>query len=135
MRIGYTTGVFDMLHVGHVNLLKRARSLCDYLIVGVASDALSIARKNKAPVQNAHDRMSVVAELRSVDKVVLQSVFDNIADQEVYRFDLLFKGDDWKGHPDWVDLESKLGARGVKIVFLPYTKGISSTRLREVYKE
>lgn len=133
--VGYTTGVFDLLHVGHVRLLQRARQHCDHLIVGVASDALSLARKGKRPVQGQNERIEIVSALKCVDRVVLQDRFDNRADWVNYRYHRLFKGDDWKDHPDWVALQHTMAPLGVEIVFLPYTPDISSTRMREVYAQ
>lgn len=131
--VGYTTGVFDMLHVGHTRLLGRAKSMCDKLIVGVASDSLCEHRKGKLPVQCERNRMEVVRAIRYVDQVILQPKFDNLSDHEKIGFDILFKGDDWKGHPDWVALEKDMAARNVRVVFLSYTQGVSSTKLRNTY--
>ncbi len=133
MKTGYTTGVFDLLHVGHIRLLKRARNLCDHLIIGVASDDLCRVRKKKTPVQNEHERMEIVSSIRYADQVVLQNEFNNIKDHITYNFDVLFKGDDWKGHPEWVKLEIEFKPLNVEIIYLPYTKGISSTYLKETH--
>lgn len=131
---GYTTGVFDCLHVGHVNLLRNARALCDKLIVGVASDALCLERKKLVPIQSQDDRMEVIRSIRFVDDAIIQHKFDNVADHGSIGFDILFKGDDWKGHPEWIALEEVMSARGVRILFLPYTAGVSSTIIRRAYR-
>ncbi len=122
-----------MLHVGHVRILKRARRRCDHLIVGVASDDLCLSRKGKQPVQTQEERIEIVSAIRFVDKVILQDSFDNIADWKRLRFNILFKGSDWKGHPDWVQTEAGLAPLGVRVVFLPYTHDISTSKLRKHY--
>ncbi|WP_425041381.1 adenylyltransferase/cytidyltransferase family protein [Primorskyibacter sp. S187A] len=128
--IGYTTGVYDMFHIGHLTLLQRAREACDHLIVGVTTDALAQARKGRAPVIPEADRVAIVRALRCVDEVVPQSDMDKIAAWERIGFHRMFVGDDWKGDPKWVALEEALGPKGVEIVYFPYTAHVSTTRLR-----
>ena len=130
--IGYTSGVYDLFHVGHLNLLKRARLHCDYLIVAVTSDELSLSRKGKMPIIPLSERMAIVSELRCVDQVVVQEDMDKYGAWERLRFHKMFVGDDWKGDPKWVDLEERFKPHGVEIVYFPYTAHTSSTRLREV---
>lgn len=130
--VGYTTGVFDLFHIGHLNILRRAREQCDYLIVGVTSDALSQSRKGKRPVIPESERMEIVGSLKYVDEVVVQSDMDKFGAWEKYKFDKMFVGDDWKGHPSWVELEARFAPLGVEIIYFPYTAHTSSTKLREV---
>lgn len=128
--IGYTTGVYDMFHIGHLRLLQRAASACDELIVGVTTDALAAARKSRAPVIPLGDRMEIIAALSCVTRVVEQTSMDKLAAWEVLRFDRMFVGDDWQGHPNWVALEQAFAPKGVEIVYFPYTPTVSSSRLR-----
>lgn len=133
--IGYTTGVYDLFHVGHLNLLKRASAFCDHLIVGVTTDELSLARKGKLPVIPFEERVEIVRALRCVGDVVPQADMDKFAAWERYRFHKMFVGDDWKGHAAWVKLESRLSVHGVEIVYFPYTPHVSSSHLRSVLAE
>lgn len=129
-KIGYTTGVFDMFHIGHLNILRRAKEQCDYLIVGVTTDELSIKRKNKAPVINENDRMAIVEAVRYVDKVVPQVDMDKIKPVMEYGVDVVFVGSDWKGTAAWNNYEKEFAKVGCSVVYLPHTDGISSTILR-----
>lgn len=131
MIIGYTTGVFDMFHVGHLAILKRAKEHCDFLIVGVTSDELVESAKNKKPIIPFEERCQIVDSISFVDKVVEQSDYDKVNAWETHKFNKMFVGDDWKGHPKWVDLENALSPVGVEIVYFPYTNFTSSTILRE----
>ena len=130
--IGYTTGVFDLFHIGHLNLLRKARANCDRLIVGATSDELAEARKGRRPLVPLDERCEILQALRCVDKVVVQSDMDKFGAWEAYRFDRMFVGDDWKGHPSWNDLEDRFSKVGVEIVYFPYTQHVSSTRLHEI---
>ncbi|MDN4526723.1 adenylyltransferase/cytidyltransferase family protein [Fictibacillus fluitans] len=136
-KLGYTTGVFDLFHVGHLNILKNAKELCDFLIVGVSTDELVMEYKNKKPVVPHKDRVAIVAGIKYVDMVVGQINRDKYQAWENLRFDAMFVGDDWKGNPLFKDLQSKFNEVGVDIVYFPYTKGVSSTLLKEKisYKE
>lgn len=127
--IGYTTGVFDMFHVGHLRILEMARMKCDFLIVGVSSDELVQSYKGKTPIIPLEDRMEIVGSVRHVDKVVIQRHRDKVKAYEEIGFDIMFVGDDWKGKPVFVDAEKKLNGHGVKVVYFPYTKHVSSTQL------
>lgn len=131
MKIGYTTGVFDMFHIGHLNILKRAKELCDYLVVGVSTDELVESYKHKTPVIPYEERVAIVRAIRYVDEVVPQITRDKIEAQERIGFDIMFVGDDWKGKPLFVEVESELAKRGVDVVYFPYTNGTSSTLLGE----
>ncbi len=126
-KVGYTTGVFDLFHIGHLNLLKNAKECCDYLIVGVSTDEVVREYKHKTPVIPFDERIEIVKAIRYVDQVVPQTVMDKYLAWERYHFDVLFHGDDWKGTSMYNDIENKLNAVGCDIVFLPHTSGISST--------
>lgn len=129
--IGYTTGVFDMFHIGHLNILKRAKEHCDYLIVGVSTDELCESYKKKRPIVPFEERKAIVEAIRYVDEVVPQIDRDKFHAWEMYSFDVMFVGDDWKNSPLFNDLEEKFKAVEVSIEYFPYTKGTSSTILRE----
>lgn len=129
--IGYTTGVFDMFHVGHLNILRKAKERCDYLIVGVSTDELCLSYKKKLPIVNYEERKAIVEAIRYVDEVVPQIDRDKYAAWERIHFDVMFVGDDWKGSPLFSELEERYKKVGVRIEYFPYTKGTSSTILRE----
>ena len=128
--IGYTSGVFDLFHIGHLNLLKNAKGLCDKLIVGVTTDEL-VAYKNKKAVIPHFERMEIVRNIRYVDAVVPQEDMDKFRMWEKLKFDVMFVGDDWYQTPKWQELDKKFMEVGVKIVYFPYTKGVSSTLINE----
>ncbi len=130
-RIGYTTGVYDMFHIGHLNILKRAKAQCDYLIVGVTTDELCESRKNKRPIICQDDRVEIVEAIKYVDKVVLQDNMDKLEAVKKYGVDAVFVGSDWKGTPSWNEYEKAFAAVGCAVVYLDHTDGISSTILRE----
>lgn len=134
MIVGYTTGVFDLFHVGHVNLLRNARSLCDKLIVGVSVDEL-VMYKGKKPVIKYSDRVEVVRSCRYVDMVVPQFDMDKIDAFKRYKFDLMFVGDDWYKSDKWISIENELIGCGVKLIYFPYTKGVSSTLINNTLDE
>lgn len=129
--VGYTTGVFDMFHVGHLNILRRAKEKCDYLIVGVSTDELCLSYKHKAPIVPYGERKAIVEAIKYVDEVVPQVDRDKFGAWEKYHFDVMFVGDDWKGSPLFSALEERFKEVGVSIVYFPYTTGTSSTVLRE----
>lgn len=133
--IGYTTGVFDMFHIGHLNILERAKAQCDYLIVGVSTDELVQHDKNKTPVIPYDERARIVESVRYVDKVVPQFDKNKFAAWEKYKFNKMFVGDDWKGTETWNRFEEQFSAVGVEIIYLPHTDGISSTKLASVIKK
>lgn len=130
--VGYTAGVFDLFHIGHLNILKRAKAECDYLIVAVSTDELVENYKHKTPIISYEERKAIVESIKYVDEVVPQINRDKMAAWEKYRFDKMFVGDDWKGSKLFEELEEKFKKKGVEIVYFPYTKGTSSTYLREV---
>lgn len=133
MIIGYTTGVYDMFHVGHLNILRRAKAQCDYLIVGVSTDELVRRDKNKSPVIPFEDRCAIVEAIRYVDKVVPQPDKNKFSAWEKYGFHKMFVGSDWKGTPQWQAFEEEFAPVGVEIVYLDHTDGISSSILREKF--
>lgn len=130
-KIGYTTGVYDMFHIGHLNILQRAKARCNYLIVGVTTDALCYQRKKKYPIICQEDRMAIVKELRCVDKVVSQDDMDKLAAIKKYHADAVFVGSDWKGTEAWNQYEKEFAEVGCTVVYLDHTDGISSTILRD----
>ena len=130
-KIGYTTGVYDMFHIGHLNILKRAKEQCDYLIVGVTTDALCYSRKGKYPIIPEAERIAIVAEMRCVDQVVPQEDMDKLAAVIKYHADAVFVGSDWKGTDAWNRYEKEFAEVGCTVVYLDHTDGISSTILRE----
>jgi glycerol-3-phosphate cytidylyltransferase len=130
-RVGFTAGTFDMFHVGHLNLLNAAKEKCEYLIVGVNSDELVMKYKNKLPVIDVRDRLEVVNALKVVDQVELMENLDKIDAWHKFKFDCVFIGDDWKGSSRWIETERQLKEYGVDVCFLPYTKGVSSSKLFE----
>lgn len=129
-KVGYTQGVYDMFHIGHLNLINHAKEYCDYLIVGVNSDALVESYKNKVPVICENDRSEIVRNIKAVDECVIVSTLDKIETMKSLKYDAIFIGDDWYGNPRWMKTKEDLAEYGVDVVFLPHTKGISSTELR-----
>ena len=130
-KVGYTTGVFDMFHIGHLNILKRAKEMCDYLIVGVSTDETVESYKHKTPVIKFEERFAIVESIKYVDKVVPQTSMDKMEAYKELKFDVLFHGSDWKGSEMYNRLAEEFSKVGVDIVFLPHTEGISSTIIRE----
>ena len=131
MIIGYTTGVFDLFHIGHLNLLRKAKEQCDYLIVGVSTDDL-VMYKHKHAVIPFEERMEIVKAIKYVDEVVPQVNMNKMEAWEKLHFNVMFVGDDWKGTPKWDEYERQFAEVGVNIVYFPYTKGTSSTLINEV---
>lgn len=130
-RVGYTTGVFDMFHIGHLNILRRAKEKCDYLIVGVSTDELVMEYKNKTPIIPFEERAEIVRSIDCVDRVIAQENRDKYAAWRELKFDVMFVGDDWKGKPLFMKVEEEFKKVGVDVVYFPYTKDTSSTILRE----
>jgi glycerol-3-phosphate cytidylyltransferase len=129
---GYVPGVFDMFHVGHLNLISSARPFCDHLIVGVVTDEVVEAVKGKSPVIPLRERMEIVGALRDVDEVVIDVHSDKFQSWQDLRYDVIFKGDDWKDTPRGMKLEADLDAVGARVHYFPYTRHTSSTMLRDV---
>ena len=132
VKIGYTTGVFDLFHIGHLNILRNAKLECDYLIVGVTTDELSENEKNKKPLIPFQERMAIVSAIKYVDMVVPQTSYDKFEAWNNLKFNIMFVGDDWKGTPKWEQLEKDFNGKGVTIHYFPYTKHTSSTKLRTI---
>lgn len=130
-KIGYTTGVFDMFHIGHLNILKRAKEQCDFLIVGVSTDELVQDYKHKTPIIPFEERCSIVEAIKYVDKVVPQTTMDKKVAYEQYKFNALFHGSDWQNSDMYNKIEIEMKILGVEVVFLPHTEGISSTIISE----
>jgi glycerol-3-phosphate cytidylyltransferase len=132
--VGYTSGVYDLFHIGHLNLLKNAKGLCDKLIVGVTSDEM-VSYKNKKAVIRHQERMEIVRNIKHVDVVVPQNDMDKYKMWERLKFDIMFVGDDWFESDKWKELDAKFRKVGVKIVYFPYSKGVSSTLINETLKK
>ena len=132
MVIGYTTGVYDMFHIGHLNILKRAKEQCDFLIVGVSTDELVQCEKNKTPIIPFENRCKIVEAIKYVDLVVPQIDKNKFAAWEKYHFNKMFVGSDWQGTETWNRFEEQFKPLDVEIIYLSHTDGISSSILREV---
>ncbi len=130
LRIGYAPGAFDLFHIGHLNILKHAKSQCDYLIAGVVSDEMLEQAKGRLPVIPLAERMEIVSSIGYVDKVVAETVPDKLQVWQELRFNVFFKGDDWKGTPKGERLEAAFRAVGVDVIYFPYTVHTSSSALR-----
>ena len=128
---GYTTGVYDMFHIGHLNILKRAKELCDELVVGVTTDELCFQRKKKYPIINQEERIEIVRAVRYVDKAVFQTDMDKFRMVKEMGANVVFVGSDWKGTPAWNQYEKEFATIGCDVVYLEHTDGISSSILRE----
>ena len=130
IKIGYTTGVYDLFHIGHLNLLRKAKAQCDYLTVGVSTDDL-VEYKGKRAVIPFEERKEIVGAIKYVDQVVTQENMDKLEAWKKYHFDVMFVGDDWKGTDKWDKIEAELKEVGARVVYFPYTKGTSSTLINE----
>ena len=128
--VGYTQGTYDMFHIGHLNVINQAKKQCDFLIVGVNSDELVQSYKHKTPVISAEERQRIVSSIQAVGKSIIVDTLDKIKLLESIHFDAVFIGDDWKGTPRWEKTEADLAERGVDVVYLHHTSGVSSSLLR-----
>lgn len=133
MIIGYTTGVFDLFHVGHLNILRNARAMCDRLIVGVSIDDL-VAYKGKKSVIPFEERIEIVRSCKYVDVAVAQENMDKMEAHDRYRFNLMFVGDDWFKTEKWNKISNGLEERGVRLIYFPYTDTTSSSLINETLK-
>lgn len=133
--VGYTCGVYDLFHIGHLNILKRAREQCDRLIVGVSVDELVMEYKHHRPIVPYSERVEIVKAVRYVDEVVPQTSMDKLEAWNRLHFDVMFHGDDWRGSSLYNAAEKALSAIGVRIVYFPYTNGTSSTALTEALRK
>ena len=130
MVIGYTTGVFDLFHIGHVNVLAKAKSMCDRLIVGVTVDEL-VAYKFQTAVIPFEERLQIVQACQYVDLAVPQTTMDKLDAHNRYKFEVMFVGDDWYKSDKWKSLDQDFERLGVRIIYFPYTKSTSSTLINE----
>ena len=133
MIIGYTAGVFDLFHIGHLNLLRNAKGMCDKLIVGVTTDNLA-TYKGKYPVIPFSDRLEIVRSIRYVDAVVAQETMDKLSMCQKLKANIMFVGDDWYGTDKWKGYEQEFMQNQIQIIYFPYTKGVSSTQISKALK-
>jgi glycerol-3-phosphate cytidylyltransferase len=134
MVIGYTTGVFDLFHIGHLNMLKNAKSMCDRLIVGVTTDEL-VSYKHKKAVIPFEERIEIVRSIKYVDAAIAQENMDKFEAWKKLKFDIMFVGDDWYNTERWNIYEEQFKSVGVRIIYFPYTKGTSSTLINDTLKK
>lgn len=130
-QVGYTDGVFDLFHIGHLNMIEAAKSQCEHLIVGVHGDDVVEEYKHRRPIINENDRRRIVASIKGVDRAVVNRFRDKMKLWELYHFNVIFIGDDWKGTERWNNFEKILNEINIDVVYVPYTKGISTTEIRE----
>lgn len=135
MVIGYTTGVFDLFHIGHLNIIKQAKEHCDYLIVGVTTDELTEQLKHHPPTIPYIERAEIIKSLVYVDQVVAEHDVDKVLAWHDYHYNVIFKGSDWKGTPLWNSYEKQFKALGVEVYYFPYTEGTSSTLINDYLKK
>jgi glycerol-3-phosphate cytidylyltransferase len=133
--VGYAPGAYDLFHIGHLNILKHAKSQCDYLIAGVVSDEMCLLTKGKLPVVPLDERLAIVGAISYVDEAVAEVVPDKTETWKSVQFDVIFKGDDWRGTPKGDKLEADFAKLGVEVVYFPYTMHTSSTMLRRHLEE
>jgi glycerol-3-phosphate cytidylyltransferase len=129
-RVGYAPGAYDLFHIGHLNILRHARSRCDYLVAGVVSDEMAERAKGRRPMIPLVERLEIVRSVKYVDAAFVETVPDKVETWRQVRFDVLFKGDDWRGTAKGEKLERDFAEVGVEIVYFPYTVHTSSTQLR-----
>jgi glycerol-3-phosphate cytidylyltransferase len=134
-KIGYTTGVFDLFHIGHLNILKRARLECDYLIVGITTDELAMSVKGEKPFISFEERVEIVESIKFVDEVVPQTTYNKMKAWNNLKFDRMFVGDDWKDTKEWIQIEKDFSEYNVEIIYFSYTTHTSSTILRDILKK
>ena len=134
-KVGYTDGVYDLFHVGHLNMIETAKAHCEYLVVGVHGDDVVEEYKHKRPIINENDRKRILQSIKGVDRVEINRFRDKMKLWELYHFDVIFIGDDWKGTERWINFEKELKKINVDVVYVPYTKGISTTEIRQKIME
>lgn len=134
-KIGYTDGVYDLFHVGHLNMIQTAKQQCEYLIVGVHGDDVVEEYKHRKPIINENDRKRIIESIKGVDRAVINRFRDKLKLWELYHFDVVFIGDDWKGTDRWNNFEKLLAEYDVDVVYVPYTQGISTTEIRKKIME
>ena len=133
MVIGYTAGVYDLFHIGHLNLLKNAKGMCDKLVVGVTTDDL-VSYKGKQALIPFDERIEIVRNIKYVDAAIPQYDMDKLTACKKLGASILFVGDDWYNTEKWNKYEEEFKKEGIKIIYFPYTKGISSTILNNALK-
>lgn len=129
-KVGYTDGVYDLFHVGHLNMIQTAKDYCDYLIVGVHGDVVVEEYKHHRPIIDENDRRRIIESIKGVDRAEINRFRDKLKLWELYHFDVVFIGDDWKGTERWNKFEKILAGVGVDVIYVPYTRGISTTEIR-----
>ncbi len=134
-KVGYTTGVFDLFHIGHLNILRQAKERCEHLVVGVSTDDCVREYKRRLPVIPFEERIAIVKAIKYVDEAVSQDTMNKLDAWDRIRFDALFHGDDWKGSALYDEYEKKFAGMGVHIIFLPHTVGTSSTEVAKRLQE
>ena len=130
-KVGYTDGVYDLFHIGHLNMIKTAKAYCEYLIVGVHGDDGVEGYKNHVPIINENDRKRIIESVKGVDRAEINRFRDKLKLWELYHFDVIFIGDDWKGTERWNNFEKVLAEINVDVVYVPYTQGISTTDIKK----
>ncbi len=133
-RIGFAPGVYDLFHIGHLNILREARRHCDRLVAGVSSDELTARLKGKVPVVPLAERLDIVRSVKYVDDAIVETEVDKLITWKRVGFHVIFKGDDWRGTPKWLEYERRFGEVGVEVVYFPYTMHTSSTLLRSALR-
>lgn len=133
--IGYTAGVFDLFHIGHLNILRNSKAMCDKLIVGITTDELSLSTKNKIPVIPYNERAEIVRSIKYVDLVIPQENLDKLEQFKKLKFDIMFVGDDWYQNQKWKETEILFKKLGIKIIYFPYTKTTSSTLIKNIIEK
>ncbi|WP_457093130.1 adenylyltransferase/cytidyltransferase family protein [Microvirga sp. P5_D2] len=133
--VGYTSGVYDLFHVGHLNILRSAKSLCDHLIVGVSTDELVQTYKQRTPIIPFLERCEILQHIEFVDTVVAQDSMDKLAAWKRLKFNVMFVGDDWHGSEKWNNIESQMEEVGVSLIYFPYTKSTSSTKIKAILEK
>jgi glycerol-3-phosphate cytidylyltransferase len=133
-KVGYTAGVYDLFHIGHVNLLRNAKSMCEHLIVAVSTDEL-VKYKHKAPIIPFEQRVEVIRACRYVDSAVPQENMNKLEALKKLKFDVMFVGDDWYGTDKWQEIENQLAEEGIPVIYFPYTHSISSTMINKILQE
>ena len=129
-KIGYTSGIFDVFHIGHLNIIEKSKLYCDKLIVGVSTEKV-VKEKKKMTINSYKDRKKIIDSLSFVDKTIAQTTTDKISEYKKIKFDILFVGDDWKNTPRWNKFQKELKKYNVKIKYFKYTSKISSSKLRK----
>ena len=131
VRIGYLGGCWDLLHIGHINYIRKAKEQCDYLIVDVTPDEIVFEQKQKYPIIKENDRLEVIRAIKYVDRAELSDEGRDMGALEKYGYNVLFLSEDHRGKEYYNNLEKEMAARGVEVIYIPYTQGVSSTQIKE----